>query len=592
MDISLDAAIRHHQAGRHSDAEPIYRAILEREPDNRNALQMFAMLLVQTGRADQAVEPFRTVTRLAPDGVAGYSNLAAALRTAGRGAEAVGSLHRALALDPAHAGSWFNLGNALKQLDKPAAAARGYGRALTLDPNHGGAATNLSALRGQWGDRLDEAARRLAASRSPAADAAAHAAAANALYAVKDPAAAEASARAALERDLHNAPANRLLGRLLLERSGAMGVADGKPFAVDGALAEEAIAALRRAVAARPDDEESEWLHVAAVMTLVQVGLATADLLHEGARAAWRRLRRHPKDVVSACVVGFHLYRSDRLDIASWLLQRFRRRFTAEEVAREHEFGIWTMLRADDAFFRSLPPVEAVLERLAPLEVVFDPARKGGTEPAVYFCCDDVYYRRFAPTLLDSLAQRMPGATVVVHVVAPTPETVQDMERRRSDGRLDLGFSRDDPEMGGWPDIKRFSYYASSRFIRTLQWLRRLDRPVIVVDTDAQVVADLRTLQAEMDGNDVGLLFDPRRRGPAREITVCFNYYKNTAGGDRYLALVAAYIGHFLAQPEVYWLLDQMAHYAVFDWMNRYEPIRVHRYDFLNFPYCHFVGAK
>lgn len=592
MEHALEDAIRLHKSGNHAEAEPLYRAILEREPENRGARPMLAMLLVQTGRPSEAVSHFRTILRLDPNGVAGYSNLAAALRMAGQGGEAASCLHRALSLDPAHAASWFNLGNALKQQEKAAGAARSYRRTLTLEPGHAGATGNLGGLRSQWGVRLDEAERLAAAASRPEADTEARAAAAEALAAVGDDTAAEAAARATLERDSNHHRANRLLGRLLLERSGAMGVQDGKPFVVDGTLVEEAIDALRRAVAVRPDDDGADWLHVAAVATLVQVGLASDVVLREGARAAWVRLRRHPKDTVAASVIGFHVYRRDRLVLASWLNRRFRRRFTAAEIAQEHELGIWTMLRADDAFFHALPPVETVLRGMAPLELRFEPEPGPQAEPAVFFCCDDVYFRRFAPALLESLAERMPGATVAVHVVAPSPETDQAMARWRDDGRLRVGFSVDRPDMAGWTDIKRVTYYASARFIRALQWLRRLDRPLMVIDTDARIAQDLRALGAEMAGHDVGFLFDGRRRGPSREITVCFNVYGNTPGGNRFLSLLGSYIGHFLAGEEVYWMLDQMAHYAVLDWLNRHEPIRVRRFDFLNFPYCHFVGAK
>ncbi|QCN96814.1 tetratricopeptide repeat protein (plasmid) [Azospirillum argentinense] len=596
MEPALDDAIRLHKSGNHAGAEPLYRAVLDRDPANRGALQMLAMLLVQTGRPAEAVGHFQTILRLEPGAVAGYSNLAAALRLAGQGAEAIACLHRALALDPAHAASWFNLGNGLKQLEKAAGAARSYQRTLAVEPGHAGAVGNRKTLRDQWGPRLDEAERQAAAARHPSADADARAAAAEALLAVGDAAAAETMARAALDRDDRNHRANRLLGRLLLERSGAMDVRSGKPFAVDRSLVEEAIGALRRAVAVRPDDDEADWLHVAAVATLVQVGMASEAVLRDGARAAWVRLRRHPKDTVAASVIGFHVYRRDRLVLASWLSRRFRRRFTAAEVAREHELGLWTMLRADDAFFRTLPLVDAVLEGMAPLEWRIEPAPgpagEPATEPAVFFCCDDVYFRRFAPALLESLAERMPGAAVAVHVVAPSPETEQAMARWRTDGRLRVGFSLDRPDMAGWADVKRVTYYASARFLHALQWLRRLDRPLMVIDTDARVAQDLRALSVEMAGHDVGFLVDGRRRGPSREITVCFNVYNNTPGGDRFLSLLGAYIGHFLAGAEVYWMLDQMAHYAVLDWLKRHEPIRVRRFDFLNFPYCHFVGAK
>ncbi|MBP2227151.1 tetratricopeptide (TPR) repeat protein [Azospirillum agricola] len=591
MDSTLDTAIRHHQAGRYADAEPIYRTLLDRTPDNRKLLQLLGMLLSQTGRHGEAVDLFRQLIRLDPTAVAAYSNLAAALRTASRGADAILYLHRALALDPLHLGSWFNLANAEKQRGRAAAAARGYGHALVIDPQRADAATNLALLRDQWGERLDKAVRLAAMAKAAETDARLHTAAALALSAVGEVAATEAAARSALALDRADPVANRLLARALLDRSGAMEMRPGRPFAIDRALVEEAIAAFGRALAVHPGDEESEWLQTAAVATLVQVGQATDAVLAAGARTAWNRLRRHPKDVAAASVIGFHVYRRERLDLACWLNRRFQRRFTPQEIAREHELGLWAMLRADDAFFEALPPIEEALARMAPQEVIWAP-EAGTPEPFVMFSCDDVYYRRFAPALLESLAQRMPGATVVAHVMSPSADALRSLEEWRNDPRLIVGSSCERPDTADWPDIKRFSYYAAARFIRTMQWQRRLDRPMIVIDVDATVTTDLRRLKTDLVGQDLGLLFDPRRRGPAREVTVCFNYYNNTAASARYLALVAAYIAHFLGRNEAYWMLDQTAHYAVFDWMRRRESLRVHRYDFLDFPHCHFVGDK
>ncbi|WP_207458731.1 tetratricopeptide repeat protein [Azospirillum sp. SYSU D00513] len=595
MDNTLQGAMRLHQAGRHAEAEPIYRTILDREPENRDALQLLALLMVNTGRPEQAAGLFRQILRLDPGAVPMLANLAAALRLAGKEEEADGCLRRALALDPSRTDSWFTLANSAGKRNLAAPAARGYRRALALNPAHGGAAANLAALLRDWGPRLNKAARLKETGRLPGTDLDTLAEGALALDAVGEPMAAEETARRALGLDSGSPAMNALLGRLLLDRSGIAGVKPGKPFAVDKALAVEAVAALGRAATAAPGDDEAERLQVAAVATLVQAGMADEQVLREGARAAWRRLRRHPKDTVAASVVGYHIYRSGRLRLASRLNRLFQARFTAQEVAREHELGIWAMLRADEAFFRSLPTAAEVTEGMVPLEIVMEPAPDAvadSTEPAILISCDDVYCRRFAPSLLESVAKRMPGATVIVHVVTPFAETGELLARWGRDPRLRLCHSRERPDTAGWPDIKRISYYAAGRFIRAYQWQQRLKRPLIVLDTDATVTADLREFRTDMDGYDVGLLIDPRRRGPSREVTVCFNYYNSTDGGVRFFSLLVAYIGHFLRQPNVYWLLDQTAPYAVLDWMSRHDPIRVRAYDFLNFPYCRFVGAK
>ncbi|HRJ61410.1 MAG TPA: tetratricopeptide repeat protein, partial [Azospirillaceae bacterium] len=221
-----------------------------------------------------------------------------------------------------------------------------------------------------------------------------------------------------------------------------------------------------------------------------------------------------------------------------------------------------------------------------------DPAAQDVGAPAVMLSCDDRYFRRFAPAMLESLARRMPGAAVVFHVVNPSTESLEDLARWRRDRRFAFGCSVERTDFTGWPDAKRLSYYAAGRFMRAHQWFRRLGRPLIVLDVDATVNTDLRVLAAEMTGYDVGLLIDPRGRGPSRDITVCFNYYNDTPAGAEYLSRTAAYIGWFLAQPAVYWLLDQTAHYAVCWRMERRGALRVRRYDFLNFPHCSFIGAK
>ncbi|WP_029010566.1 tetratricopeptide repeat protein [Azospirillum halopraeferens] len=589
MDERLDAALSLHRSGRHGEAEPLYRAVLDADPDNRRALQLLALLSAQTGRPDAAAGLFARVAALEPESADAHSNLAGALRAAGRHAAAADHLRRALALDPLHVAAGFNLGNEMKRLDRAAEAERCYRRVLTAVPGHPAAAANLDVLRAARGTDLDRAAARRRAAARPGAGADAHAAAAEALDAVGDRAAAEAAARRALALDPGHRAASRRLGSLLLERSGLTAVSAGKPFAVDRVLAAEAVAAL---AAADPRDEEAERLRLLAVSTLVQIGLADDAMLHAAARAAWRRLARHRTDATAAVVAGFHVYRRGRAVLASRLMQRFLRRLTPAAIAADHELGIWAMLRADDGFFATLEPASAAVARMAPLEVQADPPATPG-QPTVVLSCDDVYYRRFAPDLLDSLARRMPGAAVAVHVVDPGEATRRDLERRSADPRPGVGWSCERPDFTGWPDIKRFSYYAAARFIRAWQWQVRLGGPIIVLDLDCTVHSDLRALAGDMTGYDLGLLLDRRRRGPSREITVCFNWYADTPAGRLFLERVAAYIARFLLGPgTAYWLLDQTAHYAVLDWMNRHTPARVRWYDFPDFPHCSFIGAK
>jgi hypothetical protein len=270
---------------------------------------------------------------------------------------------------------------------------------------------------------------------------------------------------------------------------------------------------------------------------------------------------------------------------------RFISRFTAAEVAADGELGYWSMLRADDAFFERLPSVESVIERLPAMEILADMAEGAG--PVIMMNGDEVYVRRFAPNLLQSIARCSPGASVALNVVAPSDGMLNLLMTWRKRLPLNLGLSYERPDLAAWPQSRRSSYFAAARFIRAFQWRLRLDRPIIVLDLDALVRSDLRLLATDMEGYDLGLLLDPRRRGPFREITVCYNYYNDTPLAGRFLATTAAYIGHFLLDAEPRWLLDQTAHLAALHWLRREHPSpRVRWYDFQTFPHCGFIGEK
>lgn len=596
MDPRLDQALQLHRAGRPQEAEPLYRGLLAADPDNAQARQLLALLAVQSGRSGEAAELLAEGARRHPMLVEMWINLGGSLGVLQRFDDADRCYRRALALDPGHVAANFNFGNTLLRRSRPAAAVRAYRRALGLEPGFAAARGRLDAALAEWGEKLARAERLAALSLPPPG--AGPAAAAEALavgrvwIAVGEREKAESAWRAAVAADPSCAPAQALLGELLLLRSGLPEIKAGRPFAIDRRAAEEAAAALAAAYAADPSDKESARQRFAVVETMAKIGMASDDLLARTARDAWNWLRVEPKDAEAASTIGFHAYRRGRLGAASFLKRRFQRRFTADEVMRHHELGVWAMLRADAAFFDGLGSGEDAAARLTPLEALGDPAAPADGAPAVMMSCDDRYFRRFAPAMLESLARRMPGAAVVFHVVNPSLESMEDLARWRRDRRLAFGCSVERTDFTGWPDPKRLSYYAAGRFVRAHQWYRRLGRPLIVLDVDATVNADLRGLAAEMADYDVGLLIDSRGRGPSRDITVCFNYYNNTPAGANYLSRTAAYIGWFLSRPEVYWLLDQTAHYAIYWRMARAGALRVRRYDFLNFPHCSFIGAK
>nr|WP_274390015.1 hypothetical protein [Azospirillum doebereinerae] len=574
----MNDVIAAHQQGNFGAAESGYRAFLADRPNHSQTLQMFSLLLMQQKRSAEAMAVYRRVIDAEPAVPNHWANFGGMLRGAGQAAVAGDAYRRALALDPAHGAATFNLANLLGAAPpggagRPLDAAVWYERILAVTPDQEQARNNLDILRQRNADRFEAAMRREVA------------------------------------RDPQSPHAHERLARTLLQSSGFLDWYPGKACVVDFPRALAAFDHLRFALAVQPEPEQGDrvrtWLALA--LDLLQLGTLDDDRLELAARTAWQRLRVKPKDSLAAALVGYHVYRRGRLTLASRLQTRFTARFTAAEIVADAELGYWSMLRADDAFFARLRPVDSVIARLPDLETLaletlapetmapetITDAGDGTTEPAIMVSGDDVYIRRFGPDLLQSIARHSPGASVVLHLVAPTAGTLGLVEEWRRRYPLALAVSRERPDLSGWPPVRRSTYFACVRFIRAFQWHQRLGRPLIVLDLDAVVRSDLRQLASGMTDRDLGLMLDKRRRGPFREILVGFDYYNNTPLAGRFLATVAAYIGHFLLDAEPRWMLDQSAHLATVDWFQRRNPpLRIRWHDFQGFAHCSFVGEK
>ncbi|WP_148219451.1 tetratricopeptide repeat protein [Azospirillum sp. B510] len=558
--VDIGHIIGRHQQGDLTAAEAGYRDVLTAMPGHLQAMQMLSLLLMQTRRPAEAADQFGRVVAAQPDNPDHRANFASLLRGAGRSEEAEQACRRALALAPAHVAGTYNLANIMAApapagTGSPLEAAVWYQRILAVTPDHKQALNNLEVLRRKEGSRL------------------------------------EIAARLAVARDPRSVRAHDALARLLQHRSGLLDWSPGKAVPVDLGLAVKAFDHLRLAQTIHPDEPGSLRLWLALALDLFQLGALDDRRLGWVAGAAWRRLRSDPKDVLAASLVGYHVYRRGRLPLVSKLQRRFAARFTPAELEGAGELGYWSMLRADDAFFETLPPLDDVIARLSGMTIVADLPE--GQGPVIMMSGDELYVRRFGPDLLRSIAESSPGASVVLNVVSPSPSLLGMLGEWRRLHPLSIGLSTEQPDLTGWSHAQRVTYYACARFIRLQQWHRRLGRPVIVVDLDATTRSDLRRLAGEMAGYDLGVMHDRRRRGPFREIPVGFVYYNDTPLAGRYLETLAAYIGHFLLGGRPCWMLDQTAHLAVLDWLGRHEPdLGIRRYDFQTFPHCAFIGEK
>ncbi len=153
---ALQTGREHHQAGRLSHAEAIYRQVLEAAPDHPDAMILLGALAHRAGRLDLAVDLIGKAIQINPSVANHHVHLGLALRDQGRLDEALASYRAALDLEPDYALAHFHLGNALEAQGNSDEAAAAYRAALAFQPDFAEAHNNLAIVLQREG-RLEEA---------------------------------------------------------------------------------------------------------------------------------------------------------------------------------------------------------------------------------------------------------------------------------------------------------------------------------------------------------------------------------------------------------------------------------------------------
>lgn len=137
-------------AARHQEALADFDHALARKPDLPGALSNRALVLLALGRHAEAVVAFDRVLARTPASVDMWVNRGVALQGLGRHSEALSSYERALKENPSHGLAWFNRGTLCKDMGKFRAALESFDKAVSLMPRHaaawrgrGSALTNL-----------------------------------------------------------------------------------------------------------------------------------------------------------------------------------------------------------------------------------------------------------------------------------------------------------------------------------------------------------------------------------------------------------------------------------------------------------------
>src|SRR5438094_52536 len=119
IDEMLQRALQHHHKGELAQAEPLYRQILQQQPNHPAALCLL-------GRLEESVAAANEAIRFRPQYPEALNNLGNSLLQLGRSGEAVDAYRRSIALNPAFADAHNNLGNALTALGRQDEALFAY----------------------------------------------------------------------------------------------------------------------------------------------------------------------------------------------------------------------------------------------------------------------------------------------------------------------------------------------------------------------------------------------------------------------------------------------------------------------------------
>jgi predicted O-linked N-acetylglucosamine transferase (SPINDLY family) len=146
VDQSFALALAHHRAGRLGEAERCYRAILLREPQHADSLNLLGVIALQTGNVEAAFELVQRAVALRPDAAACRNNLGQVLERLGREDEAASCYEAAIELDPSYAEPHNNLGVLRARRDRLTEAEAHYTKAIELDAQYAEPYTNRGNL--------------------------------------------------------------------------------------------------------------------------------------------------------------------------------------------------------------------------------------------------------------------------------------------------------------------------------------------------------------------------------------------------------------------------------------------------------------
>jgi len=141
------AAVAHHQAGRLSHAEALYRKIIAGQPNEARALHLLGVIAHQRGCEEEAEEWVRQAISVNGHPAAEFCiTLGTVFAARGQPAEAVGCFQEAIALRPEYAEAHQHLGRMLLACGRVEEAAAQFEKVLQLTPGDAAAHHDMGSV--------------------------------------------------------------------------------------------------------------------------------------------------------------------------------------------------------------------------------------------------------------------------------------------------------------------------------------------------------------------------------------------------------------------------------------------------------------
>ena len=142
----LEQAMGFHTKGRLLEAEAVYEAILQVQPDHFDALHLLGIIAMQTRRPERSVDLIARAIKINPKFSACYINLGIGLKELKHFEEALASYSKAIALNRSNPEAFNNRGNVFKELNRLDEALADYDEAVAIKPNYAEAFNNRGTV--------------------------------------------------------------------------------------------------------------------------------------------------------------------------------------------------------------------------------------------------------------------------------------------------------------------------------------------------------------------------------------------------------------------------------------------------------------